>query len=100
MPALKAAAVAEFPLHRSDSHPPRKEVRQGMFKEYSVDTAKTDGFASNSYLDYSYDDARGTFKTKEETTASKGKYVGVVTILAVGGFVVPMAQYFWYVKDD
>lgn len=71
-----------------------------MFKEYSVDTAKTDGFASNSYLDYSYDDARGTFKTKEETTASKGKYVGVVTILAVGGFVVPMAQYFWYVKDD
>ena len=29
-----------------------------------------------------------------------GKYTAILAILIVGSFVVPMAQYFWYVRDD
>jgi hypothetical protein len=29
-----------------------------------------------------------------------GKYTAILAILIVGSFIVPMAQYFWYVKDD
>ena len=31
---------------------------------------------------------------------SVGKYTAILAILIVGSFIVPMAQYFWYVKDD
>ena len=30
----------------------------------------------------------------------KGKYTAILAILVVGSFIVPMAQYFWYVRDD
>jgi len=29
-----------------------------------------------------------------------GKYTALLAVLVVGSFVIPMAQYFWYVKDD
>ena len=29
-----------------------------------------------------------------------GKYTAILAILIVGSFIIPMAQYFWYVKDD
>jgi hypothetical protein len=29
-----------------------------------------------------------------------GKYTAILAILVVGSFIVPIAQYFWYVKDD
>jgi hypothetical protein len=29
-----------------------------------------------------------------------GKYTAILAILVVGSFVIPMAQYFWYVRDD
>ena len=29
-----------------------------------------------------------------------GKYTALLAILIVGSFVIPMAQYFWYVRDD
>lgn len=29
-----------------------------------------------------------------------GKYTSILAVLIVGSFVIPMAQYFWYVKDD
>lgn len=29
-----------------------------------------------------------------------GKYTALLAVLIVGSFVIPMAQYFWYVKDD
>jgi len=29
-----------------------------------------------------------------------GKYTALLAILIVGSFIVPMAQYFWYVRDD
>lgn len=29
-----------------------------------------------------------------------GKYTAILAILIVGSFIVPMAQYIWYVKDD
>ena len=31
---------------------------------------------------------------------STGKYTAILAILIVGSFIVPMAQYFWYVRDD
>jgi hypothetical protein len=29
-----------------------------------------------------------------------GKYTALLSILIVGSFIIPMAQYFWYVRDD
>jgi len=29
-----------------------------------------------------------------------GKYVAILAILVVGAFIIPMGQYFWYVRDD
>lgn len=31
---------------------------------------------------------------------SIGKYTALLAVLIVGSFVIPMAQYFWYVRDD
>jgi len=31
---------------------------------------------------------------------SIGKYTAILAVLVVGSFIIPMAQYFWYVKDD
>jgi hypothetical protein len=31
---------------------------------------------------------------------STGKYTALLSVLVVGSFIIPMAQYFWYVKDD
>lgn len=42
----------------------------------------------------------GAFKTKEETKEQKGKYSTVVAVLLVAAFVLPMVQYYWYVRDD
>ena len=33
-------------------------------------------------------------------TKNKGKYTALLAILIVGSFIIPMAQYFWYVRDD
>jgi hypothetical protein len=33
-------------------------------------------------------------------TSSIGKYTALLAILIVGSFIIPMAQYFWYVRDD
>ena len=30
----------------------------------------------------------------------EGKYTALLAILIVGSFIIPMAQYFWYVRDD
>lgn len=30
----------------------------------------------------------------------KGKYTALLAVLIMGSFIVPMAQYFWYVRDD
>ena len=32
--------------------------------------------------------------------SSVGKYTALLAILIVGSFIIPMAQYFWYVRDD
>jgi len=34
------------------------------------------------------------------STSSIGKYTALIAVLVVGSFIIPMAQYFWYVKDD
>lgn len=67
----------------------KKEIRQGLYQEYEVDVP-----------DQVYDDARSTFKSAKETKSKKGKYTALLAILIVGSFVIPMAQYFWYVRDD
>ena len=65
-----------------------KVVRQGLYNDYEVDIVQE------------RDDARSTFKGAAETKSKKGKYTAILAILIVGSFIVPMAQYFWYVKDD
>lgn len=65
-----------------------KEVRQGVYQDYEAD------------IDQEYDDARSTFKSAKETKSKKGKYTAILAILVVGSFIIPMGQYFWYVRDD
>jgi hypothetical protein len=91
-----------------------KVIREGIYGEYEVDLP-----------DQVYDDARSTFKPAKETKSKKGtsavsllsilrlcsspadsmfgilgKYTALLAVLIVGSFVIPMAQYFWYVRDD
>mmetsp|Transcript_9393 Transcript_9393/g.12446 ORF Transcript_9393/g.12446 Transcript_9393/m.12446 type:complete len:175 (+) Transcript_9393:62-586(+) len=66
-----------------------KETRQGLYQDYEIDVP-----------DQVYDDARSTFKSAKETKSNKGKYTALLAILIVGSFIIPMAQYFWYVRDD
>jgi len=67
----------------------KTETRQGLYQEYEVEV---DG--------QNFDDARSTFKSAKETKSKKGKYTAILAILVVGSFIIPMAQYFWYVRDD
>ncbi|CAB9515959.1 expressed unknown protein [Seminavis robusta] len=64
-------------------------TREGVYGEYEVDVTPQ-----------AYDDARSTFKDAKETKSKKGKYTALLAVLVVGSFVIPMAQYFWYVRDD
>ena len=66
-----------------------KETREGLYGSYEVDVTEQ-----------TYDDARSTFKPAKEVKSKKGKYTALIAVLVVGSFIIPMAQYFWYVKDD
>jgi len=46
------------------------------------------------------DDAASTFKSAKATAKGKSKYIGVLGVLVVGSFIIPMLQYFWYVKEE
>mmetsp|Transcript_92368 Transcript_92368/g.265711 ORF Transcript_92368/g.265711 Transcript_92368/m.265711 type:complete len:162 (+) Transcript_92368:57-542(+) len=84
-----ANAVESQPFTFSSSNIiAEKVVRQGLYNEYEVDIVQQ------------RDDARSTFKDASETKSKKGKYTAILAILIVGSFIVPMAQYFWYVRDD
>ena len=41
-----------------------------------------------------------TFKKKEDTEEGRDKYVSVLAVLLAGSFIIPMVQYWWYVRDD
>lgn len=41
-----------------------------------------------------------TSKCGIHLTPRSGKYTALLAVLIVGSFVIPMAQYWWYVKDD
>jgi hypothetical protein len=41
-----------------------------------------------------------TSRRSPELFQFEGKYTALLAILIVGSFVIPMAQYFWYVRDD
>merc|ERR1711871_523691 len=45
-------------------------------------------------------DMPANYKDAGEVAQNKGKYTNLLIALLVIFFVVPMAQYFWYVKDD
>ena len=63
--------------------------REGLYKEYSVEVK-----------DQEVDSAASTFKSAKATAKGKNKYVGVLGVLIVGSFIIPMLQYFWYVRED
>jgi len=85
-PILPAEAFPAF--ESSSTVVSEKVVRQGLYSEYEVDIVQE------------VDDARSTFKEAKETKSKKGKYTAIIAILVMGSFVIPMAQYFWYVRDD
>ncbi|OSX75566.1 hypothetical protein BU14_0231s0018 [Porphyra umbilicalis] len=46
------------------------------------------------------EDVSPTFKSKKDTNEERSKYSTVVIVLLVVACLVPMLQYYWYVKDD
>mmetsp|Transcript_21368 Transcript_21368/g.43130 ORF Transcript_21368/g.43130 Transcript_21368/m.43130 type:complete len:172 (-) Transcript_21368:201-716(-) len=84
-PAQANDAVAPF---SSSVFVAEKVTREGLYGDYTVDLVQE------------VDDAKSTFKGAKETKSKKGKYTALLAILVVGSFIIPMAQYFWYVKDD
>ncbi|CAN0049854.1 unnamed protein product [Choristocarpus tenellus] len=67
-----------------------KETREGLYQSYTVDV---DDKAP-------VDLGKSTFKKKEETEVSRDKYVAVLGVLLAGSFIIPMVQYWWYIRDD
>ncbi|KAG5185673.1 hypothetical protein JKP88DRAFT_348235 [Tribonema minus] len=67
----------------------KTETREGFYGEYSVDVKEQE-----------VDNADSTFKSKEATEKGKNKYNAVLLILLVGSFVIPMVQYWWYIRDE
>merc|ERR1712127_59723 len=65
-----------------------KVTRSGMYEDYTID------------IEQQVDDARSTYKPAKETKSKKGKYTAIIGVLVMGSFVIPMGQYFWYVRDD
>jgi hypothetical protein len=112
---LPANAYNVPPAFTSSTMVAEKVIREGVYGEYSVDVQPQ-----------KYDDARSTYKSATETKSKKGKltysiitlslfdkltfshcfllrqgkYTALLAILIVGSFIIPMAQYFWYVRDD
>eukprot|EP00536_Pseudo-nitzschia_multiseries_P002913 jgi/Psemu1/284060/fgenesh1_pg.41_\ len=84
-----ADAMDMQPVFSTTNIVARTEVREGLYQEYEVEVE-----------DQTLDDARSTFKSAKETKSKKGKYTAILAILVVGSFIIPMAQYFWYVRDD
>merc|ERR1719223_1409364 len=87
--AAPPAEAATAPSFSTTNIVAVKESREGLYGSYEVDVTEQ-----------SYDDARSTFKPAKEVKSKKGKYTALIAILVVGSFIIPMAQYFWYVKDD
>jgi uncharacterized membrane protein YgcG len=40
------------------------------------------------------------FKSAKKTEEQRSKYIAIIVILLVIAFVVPMVQFYWYVKDE
>ena len=97
--AALAAALASAPVDVSklNSRLPtttlaktRTITREGLYGDYTVEIIDEPN---------PLDDARSTFKTRAQTKKGKNKYLGLFVVLLFGSFVIPMAQYFWYVRD-
>ncbi len=122
------AAVFDSPVFGSSSNNVAvTEVRQGVYKEYEIDVTpqQTDNAEStfksaketkskkgecdeNSVSLYIsiYTAFGKCFLCSAPTTlfllynSFAGKYTALLAVLVVGSFIIPMAQYFWYVRDD
>lgn len=81
--------IADAPSFGSSSLVAERVTREGLYREYDVDLGEQ-----------TFDDARSTYKSAKETKTKKGKYTALIAVLVVGSFIIPMAQYFWYVRDD
>eukprot|EP00804_Cyclotella_cryptica_P023319 CCRYP_000473-RA/>CCRYP_000473-RA protein AED:0.09 eAED:0.09 QI:70/1/1/1/1/1/3/356/174 len=88
-PMADAFETMDLPSFGTSSLVAERVTREGLYREYDVDVG-----------DQVYDDARSTYKSAKETKTKKGKYTALIAVLVVGSFIIPMAQYFWYVKDD
>mmetsp|Transcript_10243 Transcript_10243/g.21075 ORF Transcript_10243/g.21075 Transcript_10243/m.21075 type:complete len:171 (-) Transcript_10243:427-939(-) len=88
-PIAEPVDAMDVPSFGTSTVVAERVTREGLYREYEVDVE-----------DQVYDDARSTYKSAKETKTKKGKYTALIAVLVVGSFIIPMAQYFWYVRDD
>merc|ERR1719231_1752122 len=86
---VQTAAPAQSVIQMAPLSLAKTEIRQGIYKDYEIDVQ-----------DQQVDDARSTFKSAANTKKGKNKYVAVLGVLLIGSFIIPMLQYFWYVRED
>jgi len=96
---VAAAAIATAAIDHKPAQLPtwtisKTEIREGIYGSYELTVPDT---PSDTVDDARA--ARSTFKTKAETKKNRNKYVGLFAVLLVGSFIIPMLQYFWYVRD-
>lgn len=91
MGAADAADYANFNLDVGNSNIiiAEKVVKEGLYQDYEIEVTPQ-----------AVDRADSSFKSAKETKSKKGKYTALLAVLIVGSFIIPMAQYFWYVRDD
>ncbi|CAM9224907.1 unnamed protein product [Scytosiphon promiscuus] len=68
-----------------------KETREGLYGPYEVEVQER---APETDFGIS------TFKKKEDTEEGRDKYTSVLAVLLAGSFIIPMVQYWWYIRDD
>lgn len=116
-----AQAYVDFP-GTSSIVVSEKVIREGLYQDYEVDLVQEYDDARSTYKpaketksnkgmclwSVQSKDKRSEEEDCKYNEASfyvwffvfSGKYTSILAVLIVGSFVIPMAQYFWYVKDD
>jgi len=81
---------------------PKAKNEQYTSAALDVTNKLTSVFLKNDLSTYKSSDSNqsNNFKSAKKTEESRSKYIAIIAVLLVIAFVVPMVQFFYYVKDE
>ncbi|CAM9861611.1 unnamed protein product [Chrysoparadoxa australica] len=86
---LDTSLLNNSPVIASSTLLAKTETREGIYGSYEVELQEQQR-----------DNAASTFKTQQQTEKGRSKYTSILGVLLVGSFVIPMVQYFWYIREE